>query len=269
MTGSGIEGLYNFRDTGGMPLQGGGVTRSGVLFRSDALASLTPSGLDALAATDIGVIVDFRTLSERTVAPDRIPASRPIRVIELPILQGAMADMAQQLVPNDSSPASPAAPAAPAAPASFEVPTLGDLYTGMLEQSATAFVQVARLIAASNDASPSAVLVHCTAGKDRTGLTTALMLDAAGVERGAVVDDYAISQENLAGPWADAMIHMVTSYGVELTPALRALVTGTPPEAIEQALTWVDDRDGDSAGYLRSAGLTADELSMLRARLAA
>jgi protein-tyrosine phosphatase len=263
MTGSGIEGLYNFRDTGGMPLQGGGATRSGVLFRSDALASLTPTGLDALAATDIGVIVDFRTPAERTVAPDRIPASRPIRVIELPILQGAMADMTQQLIPNGTS------SAASAAPASFEVPSLGDLYTGMLEQSATAFVQVARLIAASTDASPSAVLVHCTAGKDRTGLTTALMLDAAGVEREAVVDDYAISQENLAGPWADGMIQMVSSYGVELTPALRALVTGTPPDAIEQALTWVDDRDGDSAGYLRSAGLTADELSLLRARLAA
>ncbi|MGM7678808.1 tyrosine-protein phosphatase [Microbacterium sp. A94] len=261
MTASPIEGLYNFRDTAGLPLRGGGVTPPGVLLRSDALASLTPKGLEALAATTVGVIVDLRTQAERTVAPDRIPDSRPITVVELPILQGAMADMAMQLGNGSSSAKTP--------PAHFDVPTLGDLYTQMLAGSADAFVQIARLIVAEKGSSASAVLVHCTAGKDRTGLATALMLDAGGVERAAVIDDYAASQNNLAGAWADGMIHAVSSYGVEITPALRLLITGTPPQAIEQALAWVDDHHGDAAGYLRSAGFTADELSLLRARFAA
>jgi len=111
------------------------------------------------------------------------------------------------------------------------------------------------------------VLVHCTAGKDRTGIATALMLDAAGVERSAVVADYTASEANLSGPWADGMLHMVASMGVPITPQIRTLVTGTPPEAIEQALRYLDESHGGSASYLSSAGVDDAELEHLRLRL--
>jgi protein-tyrosine phosphatase len=258
-----IDGLYNFRDTGGMPLVSGGTTRSGVLFRSEALGTLTPAGIDDLAATDIGVIVDFRTPAEREAAPDRVPTSRPFDVVELSMLEGAMADMTQQFMKGGAT-----ASAEQVAGAMASIPTLGELYVGMLQHGAPQFARVARLIAASTDASPTAVLVHCTAGKDRTGVATALMLEAAGTERAAVVADYAASQDHLAGPWADGMLHMISSLGVPLTPELRTLVTGTPPEAIEQALAWVDSEHGGAAGYLLSGGLLPDELAMLRTRIA-
>src|SRR4051794_19851142 len=96
-----IDGLYNFRDTGGIPLHAGGTTRSGVLFRSDALAGLSDEGLAEFSSTPIGVIVDFRTPSEREQAPDRVPSDRPFRTVELSILQGAMADMAQKFMSAD------------------------------------------------------------------------------------------------------------------------------------------------------------------------
>ncbi|MFB9309815.1 protein-tyrosine phosphatase [Agromyces hippuratus] len=258
-----IDGLHNFRDTGGMPLTNGGTTRSGVLFRSDALSGLTDTGLADLAATDIGVIVDFRTPDERRAAPDRLPTSRQFAVVQLGLLEGAMADMAQRFFADGASPSAEAL-----ADAAASVPTLGDLYLGMLQHGAAQFAEVARLIAASTDDFPSAVLVHCTAGKDRTGVATALMLDAAGAERAAVVADYAASEERLAGPWADGMLQMIASFGLPLTPELRTLVTGTPPEAIERALEWVDGEYGGAAGYLVSGGLTPDELTGLRARLA-
>lgn len=264
MPSSPIEGLYNFRDTGGMPLHSGGRTRPGVLYRSDALSNLTQVGLDELAKTDIGVIVDFRTAEERRAAPDRVPQSRPFQTVELSFLEGAMGDMAKQFMQSGAAPSQEAI-----AQAMSSIPTLGDLYIGMLEHGASAFAQVARLIAASNDAAPSAVLVHCTAGKDRTGVATALMLDAAGAERSAIIADYAQSQENLSGAWAEGMIHMITSLGVPLTDQLRTLVTGTPPEAIEQALAWVDDNAKGTAAYLQSGGLTDDELAGLRSRLTA
>ena len=258
-----IDGLYNFRDTGGMPLTTGGTTRSGVLFRSDALSGLTDTGLAELATTEIGVIVDFRTADERKSAADRIPTSRQFSVVELGLLEGAMADMAQRLFADGASP-SPEVLAHAAA----SVPTLGDLYVGMLQHGAMQFAEVARHIAASTDDSPTAVLVHCTAGKDRTGVATALMLDAAGTERAAVVADYAASQDHLAGPWADGMLQMIASFGLPLTPELQSLVTGTPPDAIEQALAWVETEYGGSTAYLASGGLTTDELTGLRARLA-
>lgn len=98
-----IEGLYNFRDTGGLPLAAGGATRPGVLYRSDALSAVTDAGLTALAQTSIGVVVDFRTPAERTTAPDRLPPSRPFRTVDLSILEGAMADMAAEFLGPDAS----------------------------------------------------------------------------------------------------------------------------------------------------------------------
>ncbi|KRA24852.1 hypothetical protein ASD65_10765 [Microbacterium sp. Root61] len=258
-----VEGLYNFRDTGGMPLVTGGESNAGVLFRSDALGGLTPAGLDALAATPLGVIVDFRTAEERRSAPDRLPTSRPFRTVDLSILEGAMADTMKQLIGGGTTPSPDAV-----AQALASIPSLGDMYVGMLEHGAPAFAEVARLVGSSTDDAPTAVLVHCTAGKDRTGVATALMLDVAGVERAAIVADYAASQDNLAGPWADGILHMVASFGLPVTPALRTLATGTPPEAIEQALAWVDAGFDGTAGYLRSGGLTDTELAALRARLA-
>jgi protein-tyrosine phosphatase len=259
-----IDGLYNFRDVGGLPLAHGGTTQSRVLYRSDALAGLTATGLDELAATAVGVVVDLRTPEERQSAPDVLPAVRPMRTVPLSILEGALSPAVfQSLAPSAARPS-----ASDLAAVMSSLPALGDLYVGMLQHSAPAFAEVARLIADSTVDAPTAVLVHCTAGKDRTGVATALMLDAVGVDRDAVVLDYASSQANLSGPWADGMLHMVAALGVPLTPSLTTLVTGTPPEAITQALAYIDDQHGGSAAYLRTAGLTDDELAGLRRRLA-
>lgn len=258
-----IDGLQNFRDTGGTPLADGGATRSGVLYRSEALSALTLDGLAQLAETDIGVIADFRTAIERSMAADQLPDSRRFRIVELPLLEGALTGMAQQAPIADD----PDAAASAIATALSQLPTLGDLYVSMLGQGAASFAELARLVAAATDDPPTAVLVHCTAGKDRTGVAVALLLDSVGADRAAVVADYSSSAANLAGPWADRMRAMVTGMGVPLTPPVDALLTGTPPEAIEQALAWVDEHGG-SAAYLRSGGLTEDELAALRARLA-
>ncbi|HET8926208.1 MAG TPA: tyrosine-protein phosphatase [Microbacterium sp.] len=257
----GLDGLHNFRDTGGLPLTAGGTTRSGVLFRSDALSGLTQAGLDQLAATDVGVIVDFRTPAERQIAPDRLPDARAFDVVDLSILEGATAQLAQQLL------AAGGPDPALIEQAMQNLPTLGDLYVGMLRHSAQAFAQVARLVAASHDDAPTAVLVHCTAGKDRTGVATALMLDAAGTARDAIVADYAASEANLAGPWADGILAAIAGMGLPLTPQLRSLATGTPASAIEQAFAWIEAEHGDSAAYLRSGGANDAELDALRARL--
>ncbi|MCT9820733.1 tyrosine-protein phosphatase [Microbacterium sp. W1N] len=259
-----IEGTHNFRDTGGLPLVGGGVVRSGVLLRSDGLQSLTPAGLAALSASPIGVVVDFRTPTERAMAPDLLPGDRPFHVVELSILEGAMSSMAQDLMKAGG--ADPAV----LAQAMASLPTLGELYVGMLQHSGPAFAEVARLVAASTDEAPTAVVVHCTAGKDRTGVAVALLLDAVGVDRAAITADYAASADNLAGPWADGMLAMVERLGAPLTPQIVELVTGSPAAAITHALGWLDAEHGGAAAYLQQAGgLTGDELTALRARLRA
>jgi protein-tyrosine phosphatase len=265
-TASLIEGSFNFRDVGGMPLTGGGVTRSGVLYRSDALSGLTPHGLEQLAATPIGVIADFRTPLERMIAPDRLPATRTFRVVELALLEGALTGLAQQAMQATATGGDPDAAAAAVGDALAQLPSLGELYISMLTHGAEAFAEVARLVATGED---TAVLVHCTAGKDRTGVAIAVLLDAVGVDCDAIIADYAASEQNLSGPWADGMFAMIGAMGVPRTAALDALIASTPPAAIAQALAWVAREHGGSAAYLRSGGLAESELTALRRRLTA
>jgi protein-tyrosine phosphatase len=250
-----LDGTYNSRDIGGMPLRAGGMTRSGVLYRSDALAGATEAGLATLAHSPIGAIIDFRTDVERAQAPDRLPAVRDIRVVQLSILEAALAMPAELKLDEAATKA-----------LLSRIPTLADLYRGMLQHSPSAFAEVARLIVSPPDAARPAVLVHCTAGKDRTGVSAALLLDAVGVERAAIVADYASSQTNLAGEWAEGMLARMTAMGVPALPAIVEVVTETPPSAIEAALAWLDERGG-SAEYLLSGGLTQGELDGLHERL--
>ncbi|MDE0546176.1 tyrosine-protein phosphatase [Microbacterium sp. C7(2022)] len=257
-----IDGTQNFRDTGGIALAGGGVSRSGVFYRSEGLNALTDEGVEQLATTPIGVIIDLRTDAERGMAPDRLPATRPFDVVELPLLEGAATGMAKGVMGG----ADPEAAKSAIAAAMATIPALSELYVSMLQSSARAFAVVARRVAASHDDEPTAVVVHCTAGKDRTGVAIALVLDAIGADRDAVVADYASSAGYLAGPWADRMRAMVTGMGVPLTEQIDELLTQTPASAIETALAWVDAQGGSTA-YLRSGGLTDDELASLRRRL--
>ena len=265
-TATSLEGTFNFRDTSGMPLAGGGTTTSGIFYRSDALSSLTPKGLEELAASDIGTIVDFRTPAERQMAPDRLPVSRTVHVVELPLLEGAVTGLVQQGLQSTAQGGDPEARAKAVDAVLAQIPSLGELYVGMLEHGATSFAELARLVANATENPPTAVLVHCTAGKDRTGVSSALILDAVGVERAAIVADYASSGANLSGEWAERMYGMVAQYGLPLTDQIRDLVAATPASAIERAFEWVDAQGG-SAAYLQSGGLTGAELVALKGRL--
>lgn len=257
------EGTHNFRDVGGLPLASGGQTRTGVLYRSDALSGLTTRGLQQLAASDIDVVIDFRTAMEQQMAPDRLPATRPVRVIELGVLEGAMAGVAQNVLRSASQESDPEAASLAIEAALAQIPSLPDLYVSMLQHGASAFADTAREVAVSE----RAVLVHCTAGKDRTGVAVALILEAVGVDRSAVIDDYASSERNLAGPWTERMFGMLQAMGLPRTPALDDLIAATPPTAIASALEWVEAHHDNAAGYLRSGGLTDAELGALRRRL--
>jgi protein-tyrosine phosphatase len=264
-----LDGTFNFRDTGGLPLGGGGVTRSGVLYRSDALSGLSARGLEELAEIPIGVIVDFRTPLERMMAPDRLPATRAFRVVELALLEGALTGLAQQAMQATTQGGDSDAAAAAVGDALAQLPSLGEVYVSMLAHGAEVFGELARLVAAGEDSADGAVLVHCTAGKDRTGVAIALLLDAVGADRAALVADYAASEANLSGPWADGMFAMIGAMGVPRTAALDALIASTPPAAIERALAWVEREHGGAAAYLHAGGLTETELSALRRRLTA
>lgn len=145
-----------------------------------------------------------------------------------------------------------------------QVPTLEELYVSILAASATPFATIARTVLEASRTERPGVLFHCTAGKDRTGLAAAILLLVAEAPREAIVEDYTQTEKNLARGFAEALTALITSLGVPLTPALKTLATEAPASAIEAAMDWIDDNHGDVAGYLRSGGLTDDEIADLR-----
>lgn len=256
-----LQTTHNARELAGLPTSGGGALASGLLFRSDALASLTDEGLQALADLRIGTVIDLRTDGERARAADRLPDDGCVTLLALPMQGGAMDEMVKKLLPAAGS---AGLSVTQVAEVLKQVPTLEELYISILEASAAQFATIARTVLESSRTTRPGVLFHCTAGKDRTGLAAAILLLVAEVPREAIVADYTLTEKNLARGFAEALTGLITSLGVPLTPALTTLATKSPASAIEAAMDWIIANHGDVAGYLRSGGMTDEEIGDLR-----
>lgn len=234
-----LRGFANARDLGGLPVAGGGTTRTGVLLRADLPRDPDPDELAGLAATGL-VVVDLRDDVEvaQTPSPFAIGGARVVRV---PVFDGSAAD-----VVADGA-------------------NLAALYGRLVATRGPAFAAVAAEAADS----PGPTLVHCTAGKDRTGVAVALVLAAVGVPRQVVVEDYARTGERLAGPWLERRLSELSAlHGRDLS-AHAELLGGSPRAALDRALDQVDQGWGSAAGYLHAHGLRSDGLDRLRDRLVA
>lgn len=235
-----IEGTYNLREVSGYEMEGGAPIRAGRLFRSDHLAALSEAGREALGGLSIGCVVDLRMQEEAERLPGRLEGLG-VEVMLHPLFNGA------QLI------------------AFSEGLTLASLYVAMLDGVGPRLAGAIRHIA---QRAPGGVLVHCTAGKDRTGLTIALALLAVGVDRQVVLEDYAASQANLSGPWADAALEKLRAGGYAPPPEVVELVTASPPEALDEALRHLDSSHGGVRDYLGRHGFGADDVARLRDALA-
>ena len=233
-----VNGTYNFRDVGGYPAAGG-VVRFGKLFRSDGLARLGEEGRESLRELGIGIVIDLRDDFEVEVMPDDLDGL-DVTVLRLPVFEGSGASQATIGA------------------------TLVDLYEKILFQHRDVVVSALREVA---DTGEEAVVVHCTAGKDRTGVIVALALLAVGVDRETVIADYALTQGNLDGPWLERMIALVRGHGVEVTPDLRVILGGSPPEALTAVLDLLERRFGSLRAFLLDAGMDELELAKLRSVL--
>lgn len=259
---------HNARGLGGLPTERG-ERIAPVLFRADALAGLTDAGLAGLAELGIGTVVDLRTEHERARSADSLPEDGSVEFIALPVLGGAMDEMAKSLMPAEGLSSGAGIDPERIAALLDTVPTLDELYLSILASSPAQFATLARAVVDAAGTDRPGVLFHCTAGKDRTGLAAALLLAVAGVPRETIVADYALTEHNLAGPFAQTLLGYISATGIPLTPKLEELATKSPASAISAALDWVEREHGDAGTYLRSGGLSADELLRLRSALVA
>jgi protein-tyrosine phosphatase len=168
-----VDGLSNFRDWGGHATASGGRILSGRLYRSAHLAGLTPNGLGQLTFLGVGRVVDLRGAGER---------------------QGAMAAIPDGLIEIRSTPVEPRTTDSlrrMLASGTADYGRLRDLmiesYRAYVAEAAEIFGEAVYAVATAGD---RAVLIHCTAGKDRTGFLVALLQKALGAGEEAVLADY-------------------------------------------------------------------------------
>lgn len=227
-----VPGADNFRDVGGLRA-GAGRTRSGVLYRSGNLAGLDESGISALRALGIRRIIDLRADDEISYAPSRIHGL-DIVTQRVPLFLGSVASFFADDV------------------------ALDEMYRRLVVDSSGGVVDVVRGIIADQP-----VVVHCTVGKDRTGVTVALALAAAGVDEDEVVADYART-EGLLPEWRN---RRVVEWLRSMHPGavhLEDLATRSPAPVMRATLAEVREDYGSPADYLLASGLTDDELVELR-----
>jgi protein-tyrosine phosphatase len=234
-----LAGCHNFRDLGGYPASGGLRVRWRRLFRSDALHHLTPEAVDRLIGElGVGVIVDLRSTGEIGADGHGLLRDRTRAYHHLPLFDGPL-DVDPELLSRLD---------------------LAGRYGLLLDH---AKLPIARVLGALAEA-PAPAVVHCTVGKDRTGLIAAVVLGLLGVPDEIIAADYAATGEHL-----DAIVdRLVENAGYR--DALRNLPPDTlhaEPATMLALLAQLRDRYGSLRGYADAIGLSAAQIERLRDRL--
>jgi protein-tyrosine phosphatase len=245
-----LEGPANFRDLGGYPAANGQRVAWGRVYRSDELHVLTPGDEAFLRDLGIRLICDLRSHAEVARRPDRVP--RGIAYVHIPVYAREPFGQARVVLSRHRLDA-----------------LLDRLYrAAIIDRGAAALGQALRMAA---DPANLPLVFHCTGGKDRAGVISALLLHICGVPRATIVADYSLT--NLAAGRFLASIREavrgsrpVPGFRVEqLYPLLSAR-----PALIERALAIVDERYGSLDAYLRGpAELSMGEIEAIRRSLLA
>jgi protein-tyrosine phosphatase len=248
-----LEGAANARDLGGLPLVDGGTTASGVLLRADNLQELTPGDIARLV-DELGVrlVVDLRTAVEVELeGPGPLVRDGRVEVRARSLYPEADARTHLGFVfpwraPSRGDDASEPAAVRP--------------YLGFLRDRPDSIVAALRDAASA----PGATIVHCAAGKDRTGVVAAFALAVAGVRRDAIVADYVATGERIESLVARLLAS--STYGGDLQG--RTVDSHRPrAETMERLLELVDERHGGPLAWLAEHGFDAADATALRDRL--
>lgn len=236
-------------DIGGHPLRGGGWFRSGLVFRISG-GMIGPAEVARLEQIGLRVLVDLRGRGEDRTMLEEWARSGGVRYHHEPISLGDPADFAAALGEYGLTEAEGRA-------------YLGMMYRRVLDEFPQALAESVRAITAAQPAA-----FGCAAGKDRTGLLTALVQDLLGVDRSTVLGAY-VSQ----APDPDRLLEAVGTWwdweeGDLTKPGLGAILSAVE-EVMAGALDYLDEQHGGSLRYLEAAGLEVETIDRLRTRLVA
>jgi protein-tyrosine phosphatase len=245
-----LEGAQNFRDLGGYPARDGRRVRWGAVFRSDSLAALSDADLVYLERLGLRLVCDFRGDAEVAEEPNRLAGRAPFEYWRQPLGDASVqpSEWRRRFESGDFG--------------EIDASWLVRSYRGMIDGCAAEIGAVFRRLA-RGDGLPA--VLHCTAGKDRTGVGAALLLLLLGVPREQVIEDYALTARYTAGRIRSAE-RFFRGRGVD--PARVAALMGSEPATLAGALDHLEAAHGGAERWARErAGLDDAELEALRAAL--
>ncbi len=234
-----LEGCLNFRDLGGYPTEDGRRLRWGLVYRSDALHHLTAADVERLQG-ELGIrtVIDLRSTAELRTDGRGVLATATLDFHHVPLFDGQM-----------TRPEGWAA-----------VETLADRYALLAEFAKAPIARVVDVLARAT----GPAVYHCAAGKDRTGVISAVLLGVLGVPDEVIVADYVATQEQL-----EAIIERLMA-----ARGYRTMLSALPPDTLHAEgetmvcfLARIRERHGSMRAYARSAGLEEGVLVRLCDRL--
>lgn len=246
----GMQGTPNFRDFGGYPTADGRKVRWGYMFRSGQLNNLTEQDLQLMASLQLDLVCDFRQTEEQHREPSRFPVERSPRLVSLPIVPGSNERFFEEAEQNFGE---------YDAMYRFMIEINRDFAEGQKETYARMFQEIL-------DQDDARFLVHCAAGKDRTGFAAAMILLALGVSQETVMADYLLTARYFK-PEAE-MARLQLKYGMDHLDGNAILpMLEVHDVYLGRGLDLIADNYGSIEAYLsQSLGVGPMELEELRRR---
>jgi len=240
-----LVGAYNFRDLGGYRTQGGAQTKWRRFLRADSPHRLTAQDTETLLDRGLTTVIDLRAINELKSAPNPFEQNPDVIYQNIPLFDHLAPDNMRDA--EDTSSDDP----------------LFAFYKATLATRQTA---IRNVLAAIAQAPRGTVMFHCTAGKDRTGLISALLLGLAQVEAEEIVSDYAQTKPLIVGLVAE-FLALARENGTDVE-AYRPLLE-CKSETMRNVVDYFADQYNSVPEYLAEIGLTAELQERLKQRLLA
>lgn len=231
-----IEGACNVRDIGNFETTDGHFTKEGVFYRSDSTARFTGKDVEFFTKRNLSLVIDLRSAEEVRLAPSAFYGVDGVRYENIQVIDGIHSNFTRASAPA----------------------TMGELYIHFLEAAKPAFANVFRLFAKNH----GAALYHCTAGKDRTGVITMLLLSLAGLSDEDIIEDYAATEIFSA--------HIIASQKAQLAAMgldVPEFMLHADAENMRETIQYLHEKYESAENYLKSCKVSPEEIAAVKKKL--
>ncbi|WP_164821404.1 tyrosine-protein phosphatase [Paenibacillus koleovorans] len=232
-----LEGNLNTRDIGGYPVSKNERIRWGKLVRADSMDQLTSNDQQQLLAYGVKCIIDIRDPFELEKSPNVFSGDTDLHYVNIPILGDPQVSEA--------------------------LGKASDLTAKYVVTLELCQPQIRSILETFIKSADGCTIIHCSAGKDRTGLLIALLLAAVGVSKDIILEDYAISEIYLA----PKIEHWLSGAKTEAAKQNILANMTSSPEVLEGALTHLDQQYGGVLQYLERIGIAQQQIHSISSKL--